>query len=50
MVEAASKIKVETPIVEIDGDEMSHVIWHWIKNKVIISIIINTFIVNLSTY
>ena len=35
MVEAISKIKVETPIVEIDGDEMSHVIWHWIKNKVL---------------
>lgn len=27
-----SKIKVETPVVEIDGDEMTRVIWGWIKD------------------
>ncbi|XP_057870340.2 isocitrate dehydrogenase [NADP] [Cryptomeria japonica] len=29
------KIKVENPIVEMDGDEMTRVIWHMIKNKLI---------------
>ncbi len=27
-----SKIKVNTPVVEIDGDEMTRVIWAWIKD------------------
>jgi len=27
------KIKVETPIVEMDGDEMTRIIWSWIKKK-----------------
>ena len=26
-----AKIKVDTPVVEIDGDEMTRVIWDWIK-------------------
>ena len=26
-----SKIKMKTPIVEIDGDEMTRIIWQWIK-------------------
>ena len=25
------KIKMDTPIVELDGDEMTRVLWHWIK-------------------
>jgi len=25
------KIKVDNPIVEIDGDEMTRIIWTWIK-------------------
>jgi isocitrate dehydrogenase len=29
------KIKVETPVVELDGDEMTRVIWAWIKEKMI---------------
>ncbi|ALE03718.1 NADP-dependent isocitrate dehydrogenase [Bartonella ancashensis] len=29
------KIKVENPIVEIDGDEMTRVIWQYIKDKLI---------------
>jgi len=28
------KIKVKNPIVELDGDEMTRVIWDWIKTKV----------------
>jgi isocitrate dehydrogenase len=30
-----SKIKVENPVVEMDGDEMTRVIWQWIKDKLI---------------
>lgn len=32
----AGKIKVNNPIVEIDGDEMTRVIWHLIKEKLIL--------------
>ncbi len=31
-----SKIKVKNPIVELDGDEMTRVIWQFIKNKLIL--------------
>ena len=31
-----SKIKVNTPLVEIDGDEMTRIIWQFIKNKLIL--------------
>jgi len=31
-----SKIKVNNPIVELDGDEMTRVIWLFIKNKLIL--------------
>ena len=30
-----SKIKVENPIVELDGDEMTRIIWQMIKDKLI---------------
>ncbi|MDU8945587.1 NADP-dependent isocitrate dehydrogenase [Ovoidimarina sediminis] len=30
-----SKIKVENPIVELDGDEMTRIIWHFIREKLI---------------
>ena len=30
------KIKVQNPIVEIDGDEMTRVIWRFIKEKLIL--------------
>ncbi|RCL00445.1 MAG: isocitrate dehydrogenase [Candidatus Tokpelaia sp. JSC085] len=30
-----TKIKVENPIVELDGDEMAHIIWQMIKEKLI---------------
>ena len=31
-----SKIKVENPIVELDGDEMTRIIWQFIKDKLIL--------------
>lgn len=31
-----SKIKVENPIAELDGDEMTRIIWHFIKDKLIL--------------
>ena len=31
-----SKIKVKNPVVEIDGDEMTRIIWHFIKGKLIL--------------
>ncbi|WP_273720890.1 MULTISPECIES: NADP-dependent isocitrate dehydrogenase [unclassified Bartonella] len=30
-----AKIKVENPVVEIDGDEMTRIIWQYIKDKLI---------------
>jgi len=30
-----SKIKVKNPVVEIDGDEMTRIIWQWIREKLI---------------
>ena len=32
----ASKIKVNNPVVELDGDEMTRIIWHFIKEKLIL--------------
>ena len=30
------KIKVQNPIVELDGDEMTRIIWQFIKDKLIL--------------
>jgi isocitrate dehydrogenase len=30
-----AKIKVQTPVVEIDGDEMTRIIWEWIRERLI---------------
>src|SRR3954470_6959279 len=30
-----AKIKVKNPVVELDGDEMTRIIWHFIKEKLI---------------
>jgi len=30
-----TKIKVKNPMVEIDGDEMTRIIWGWIKDRYI---------------
>ena len=29
-----AKIKVKNPVVELDGDEMTRIIWSFIKDKV----------------
>ncbi len=34
MVAANHKIKVEKPVVDLDGDEMTRIIWKMIKDKV----------------
>src|SRR6202011_2621605 len=31
-----AKIKVKTPVVELDGDEMTRIIWRFIKDKLIL--------------
>ena len=31
-----AKIKVQTPLVELDGDEMTRIIWQWIREKLIL--------------
>ena len=31
-----AKIKVKTPVVEIDGDEMTRIIWQWIREQLIL--------------
>src|SRR3978361_754207 len=31
-----AKIKVENPVVELDGDEMTRIIWSFIKEKLIL--------------
>eukprot|EP01018_Ginkgo_biloba_P009482 Gb_03617 [translate_table: standard] len=35
-IHSHDKIKVENPVVEMDGDEMARVIWHMIKDKLIL--------------
>jgi isocitrate dehydrogenase len=30
-----AKIKVANPVVDLDGDEMTRIIWQWIKDKLI---------------
>ena len=51
-----AKIKVKNPVVELDGDEMTRIIWSFIKDKLIkpyldidktISVIIEEIIRNL---
>jgi isocitrate dehydrogenase len=31
-----TKIKVATPVVELDGDEMTRIIWQWIRERLIL--------------
>ncbi len=31
-----TKIKVQTPLVELDGDEMTRIIWEWIRERLIL--------------
>jgi isocitrate dehydrogenase len=32
----AAKIKVKNPVVEMDGDEMTRIIWQWIRERLIL--------------
>jgi len=36
MVLVMQKIEMDKPIVEIDGDEMARILWHWVKEKLIL--------------
>ena len=31
-----AKIKVANPVVELDGDEMTKIIWKWIRERLIL--------------
>ena len=31
-----TKIKVKNPVVELDGDEMTRIIWQWIRERLIL--------------
>ena len=31
-----AKIKVKNPVVELDGDEMTRIIWQWIREQLIL--------------
>src|SRR3982751_4691789 len=31
-----AKIKVKSPVVELDGDEMTRILWHWIRERLIL--------------
>ena len=39
-----SKIKVKNPVVELDGDEMTRIIWDFIKNKLILTLSIMIYL------
>lgn len=36
MFRLMTKIKVANPVVELDGDEMTRIIWRFIKEKLIL--------------
>ena len=42
-----AKIKVANPVVELDGDEMTRIIWQFIKDKLIHPYL--TSILNITT-
>jgi isocitrate dehydrogenase len=31
-----AKIKVKNPVVELDGDEMTRIIWQWIRERLVL--------------
>lgn len=35
VLDADQRIKVAKPVVEMDGDEMTRIIWQFIKEKVV---------------
>ena len=36
MRSTVAKIKVDNPVVELDGDEMTRIIWQFIKDRLIL--------------
>ena len=34
-----AKIQMKTPLVEMDGDEMTRVLWQWIKDELLLPFI-----------
>ena len=38
MVTAIPKVKVVKPVVDLDGDEMTRIIWKMIKDRVILGV------------
>ncbi|MDR2803025.1 MAG: NADP-dependent isocitrate dehydrogenase, partial [Treponema sp.] len=43
------KIAMKTPLVEIDGDEMTHILWELVKEKLILPFVdLKTDYYNLS--
>lgn len=39
LTDADKRIKVAQPVVEMDGDEMTRIIWEFIKEKVITAVL-----------
>jgi len=44
-----TRIKVENPVVDIDGDEMTRIIWQLIKDKVINILNLNFTLVDIAS-
>jgi isocitrate dehydrogenase len=44
-----TRIKVENPVVDIDGDEMTRIIWQLIKDKVIIILNLKFTLVDIAS-
>ena len=34
-----AKIQMKTPLVEMDGDEMTRILWKWIKDELLLPFI-----------
>ena len=45
-----TKIKVDNPVVDLDGDEMTRIIWQLIKDKVSIHARFTNHIYNLAYF
>ena len=43
-MESITKIKVDNPLVDLDGDEMTRIIWAMIKEKVIMFVDYSLFL------
>lgn len=45
-----AKVRVSKPVVDIDGDEMTKVIWGWIKERVSLPTITKSFSTSTHTW